>query len=192
MPGMTTDQLPLLMMIAGIGILGWLIIRRRMLRVARQRGGPQAGVPAAAPKLKYNSQAHIRPSTYTGVGSMGAPADALQWQLDLHDLGRELKAELDNKLVAVRSVTQAYDRSSRRLLALIRVAERSISAETGILGRLRTLSEQGFTVEQIAIETGLSETDVIELTDICGLAFRSESNRCRQTPESLGAASCRH
>ena len=168
MPGFASENTQLLMMLMGIGIFGWLMMRGRLSR--RSAGGRLAGRgPSQSPsiaKLKYNSQAEIRPATYSGIGSVHAPADALQWQLDLHDLGRELKAELDCKLIAVRTMTESYDRASRRLLALIHAAERSQCAELGIIERIHAQRTQGWTTEQIANEIGLSETDVVELLSI--------------------------
>ena len=168
MPGFATENTQLLMMMLGIGIFGWLMMRGKL---SRRSAGTRISsrVPTQSPslaKLKYNSQAEICPSTYSGIGSVHAPADALQWQLDLHDLGRELKAELDCKLIAVRSMTEAYDRASRRLMALIHAAECSQGAELGIIGRVQMHHAQGWTAEQIANEIGLSETDVVELLSI--------------------------
>ena len=177
MPSLTTGNPQLLMMLAGIGLLCWLMVRSRMTRRATApRSAPTTATTASTAKLKYNSQAQIRPANFAGTGSVNAPADALQWQLDLHDLGRELKAELDCKLIAGRRMTQDYDRASRRLLALIRAAEHAQAPEQGILSRIQSRHAEGWSSGQIANEIGLSETDVLELIPISSsLPSRSES-----------------
>lgn len=172
MPSLSNELLQALMMLGGMGLLCWTFIRSRM----RKRAGRVTAPAAAATTigLKYNSQATIKPSNFSGLRSMSAPAEALQWQLDLHDLGRELKAELDCKLLAVREMTAAYDRASRRLLALIHAAERDAPAQLGILKTIETLKSEGLSRELIANRVGLSETDVEELSLLNDIRTRSE------------------
>lgn len=162
MPENSFEYLPSLMMFVGMGIVCWLLMRSRLRRRATGLYSPASGPP----QLKYNSQAQVKPTHFSGRGSLGAPAEVLQWQLDLHDLARELKGELDTKLIAVRSVTQAYDRASQRLLALIQVAERAAVPESRLLANIAGLRAQGWSDPQIANEVGLSETDIRAIAPI--------------------------
>ena len=106
-----------LMMISGLGILCWLVIRSRS-------NGRRKAKPAVITKhLKHNSNASSQPEPFSGTQSLGAPTDVLKWQIELHDLGRDLKAELDSKMLAVRAITSQYDHAANRLSDLIRLSE---------------------------------------------------------------------
>lgn len=106
-----------LMMISGLGILCWIFIRSRSK-------GRRKSAPAVITKhLKHNSNASCQPEQFSGTQSLGAPNDVLKWQVELHDLGRDIKAELDAKILAVRSVTKQYDEAATRLADLIRLAD---------------------------------------------------------------------
>ena len=172
MPMLSIEHTQALMMLAGVALLCWMLIRKRMRRKLTHSGS--APIATGSVGLKYNSQAVVKPNNYSGLGSVSAPADALQWQLDLHDLGRELKAELDCKLIAVREMTQAYDRASRRLLALIHAAERSALSQPGVLQSIRELQGEGMSPALIAKQLNLSETDVAELSQLSDIQTCSE------------------
>ena len=104
-------------MIAGISIICWLLMRSNLRRKK------QAALPVRVATLKHNSNSSVPHTGFTGTHSLGAPTEVLKWQVELHDLGRDLKAELDSKLIAVRSITLSYDRAAQRLSELIRLAE---------------------------------------------------------------------
>ena len=124
-----------LMMISGLGILCWLFIRSRSK-------GRRKSAPAVITKhLKHNSNASCQPEQFSGTQSLGAPNEVLKWQVELHDLGRDIKAELDSKILAVRSVTQQYDEAASRLADLIRLADdETLHAEEG--SRISAASEK--------------------------------------------------
>jgi predicted Zn-dependent protease len=81
----------------------------------------------------------------------------------LHDLGRELKAELDCKLLAVQAMTEAYDQASERLVNLMRAAHQFGAADKNPVQLVQQLAAQGVTHSQIAKSLGLAEADVARL-----------------------------
>ncbi len=105
-----------LMIFAGVGILVWLLMRGRMGRRKRY-------AELKMQELRFNGNAKLKPIQFNGTKSLGAPADILNWQLELHDLGRELKGELDSKMLAVQNLTRQYDQAAQRLSELIKMAE---------------------------------------------------------------------
>jgi hypothetical protein len=150
---MTQEHLQQLMMIAGLGLVCWLMMRGKM------RGRRQLQMPTTF-SLGHNDNAQAASTPYTGTKSLGAPAEVLRWQVELHDLGRELKAELDSKLLAVRSMTLAYDQAARRLAEMIRLAEQVQLPAASPLAEARRLAALGWTPAKIAQTLSLDETDV--------------------------------
>lgn len=176
---MSQDHLQTLMMLAGLGLLCWLLMRGKM-RQRRQLGTSMSF------SLGHNANAQAQVGPFTGTKSLGAPADVLKWQVELHELGRELKGELDSKMMAVRSLVTNYDRAARRLAELIRMAEqvqmhvdsepqasvsqsaaRSLSASP--LDQVRQLGGLGWSPERIAHATSLSESEVHQLLTLTEL-----------------------
>ena len=104
-----------------------------------------------------------RGTQFRGTHSLGAPAEVLKWQVELHDLGRELKAELDSKLVAVRTMTTAYDQAARRLAEMIRLAEQVQPSPTSPWSEARRLSNLGWDPATIAGALGIGQTEVEQL-----------------------------
>lgn len=54
---------------------------------------------------------------------LDAPTDVLRWQVEMHDLSRDLKAELDSKIAALQAVIAMARRESERLESLLRQAK---------------------------------------------------------------------
>ncbi|MBX3422765.1 MAG: hypothetical protein KF752_14515 [Pirellulaceae bacterium] len=119
------DQLPLLMLIAGMGVMSWLLIRKR----ARSRR--QLDSVEFVKTLNSSLDGSLPPAKFSGAASVGAPKEVLQWQVELHELARQLKAELDTKIVVVRKLTVEYDRAAERLEKLIAQAQRLREPNTG-------------------------------------------------------------
>ncbi len=147
-----------MMMFSGIGILCWLMLRNRWKR--RRVAEPAVRVPP----LGYNANAAGRDGglAFTGTESLGAPRDVLKWQVELHDLGRELKAELDTKLPAVRALTKQYDQAAQRLGEMIRLADEVQSRESALQAAQR-LNRLGWPPDRIAQALDLTEPAVEDL-----------------------------
>jgi hypothetical protein len=155
-----SNNLQSLMMIAGISIICWLLMRSKMV------GKKRAELPVNVPSLKHNANAQVTHRGFSGTNSLGAPTEVLKWQVELHDLGRELKAELDSKLIAVRSMTLSYDRAAQRLSELIRMAEQVTVSPQSPLAEARRLSAQDWPNSKIATAIGISEEEVQQLLGI--------------------------
>lgn len=153
---MSQEHLQQLMMIAGLGLVCWLLMRGKM----RRRKHLQLPTTFS---LGHNGNAQAGVSPFTGTKSLGAPAEVLRWQVELHDLARELKAELDSKLLAVRAMTNSYDQAARRLAEMIRLAEQVQLPAGSPLAEVRRLSELGWEPAKIGQAVSLSETDVAQL-----------------------------
>lgn len=141
---MFNNQLQTLMMIAGIGLMCWVMLRGRLK--ARRRSDNQLILPS----LKHNGNASLGTSQFTGTASVGAPADVLKWQVEFYDLARQLKAELDSKMVAVRQLTLDYDRAANRLENLIRAADLSGVSSDQAERVAKHLSQAGWPQNRIA------------------------------------------
>ena len=154
---LSTENLQQLCMVSGIGILCWLMIRGRAK--ARYRNEPAVKIGP----MGYNANAKVVPSQYSGTRSLGAPAEVLNWQVELHELGRELKGELDSKLQAVRSITLQYEQAAQRLASLIELADKHSKTELPRI--VRNLRAEGWEPEKIARTIG---TEVALVEEILG------------------------
>mgnify|MGYP003678306497 CR=1 FL=1 len=155
---MSQDHLQQLMMLAGLGLICWLMLRGKMRR--------RRGQTSPTFSLGHNSNAKTTAASFSGTKSLGAPAEVLQWQVELHDLARELKGELDSKLVAVGAMTKSYDQAARRLAEMIRLAEQVQLTATSPLSESRRLAELGWEPARIASVLSLSESDVEQLLSV--------------------------
>ncbi len=86
---------------------------------------------------------------FQGTGSLGAPPEVLRWQVELHDMARELKAELDSKMLAVTALARSYEQASKRLSDMIRLAEQVEISPTSLLARAQDLRAAGLDDERI-------------------------------------------
>lgn len=133
-----------LLMMSGLGLFLWLFVRSRL---KTRRGHYQ--VSHICNQLKHNANAKLEPLEFRGTQSVGAPGDVLRWQVELHDLGRELKAELDCKLIATRNIAQSFDTAATKLEQLISAGQNIINRDSPAAQMIR-LAEAGFSHEQIA------------------------------------------
>ena len=104
-----------LLMVAGFVMLGW-VLARRQIRM-RKRVNRDA---RAANKALQQIRDHKEPA----VPLSDAPAETQRWQVALFDLQRELKAELDTRIVVVQTLLKQVDQRIERLAKL----EQSVGA----------------------------------------------------------------
>ncbi|HBE66900.1 MAG TPA: hypothetical protein DDW52_01995 [Planctomycetaceae bacterium] len=147
-----------MMRIAGGGIVVWLLIRGRMKR--RQK--TQA---LKIQNMKFNGTAQVKPEVFTGTKSLGANADTLKWQVELNDLGREIKGELDSKMLAVASLMRRSDQASNRLGELIKLAEDVRPHADSTYAKVRQLAAAGWKAEKIGRILGMPASDVALLLE---------------------------
>ncbi len=101
-----SNQTPQLMMLAGIVMLGWTLVRRQMK--ARKRSRQDDRQHRVALKQMGKQQANSMPLA-------DAPVETLRWQAAMFDLQRELKAELETKICVVQSLLNQVDERIARL-----------------------------------------------------------------------------
>ncbi len=109
-----TSQLTLL---AGIMLLGWLLVRRQLRSRSTLRS------------LKRDDQAVLRKQSLRdkpgAVPLQDAPPETQRWLVEMHDLQRELKAELDTKIVVVQTLLRQAD---ERIATLKREQQRTTAS----------------------------------------------------------------
>lgn len=118
------------MLCAGIALLCAVGLRKWY----RQYGGP-ARRKRARRELKASSQTK---SSAQGKGSgksrsqrlLDAPTDVVRWQVEMHELARDLKAEIDTKITVLQQVTLRAHHESERLEQLLHQLEEKTSART--------------------------------------------------------------
>jgi hypothetical protein len=54
--------------------------------------------------------------------SLAMPMEMMRWEVEMHDTARELKAELDTKMVALQTLIRSAREEQERLAKLIEVA----------------------------------------------------------------------
>lgn len=90
-----------MMMLAGIVLLGWILVRRQIR--SRRRLHTQS---VSERHLQQQLSESDKPR---GVPLASAPPEIQRWQVEIFDLQRELKAELDMKIVVVQSLIRQAD-----------------------------------------------------------------------------------
>ena len=90
-----------MMMLAGIVMLGWFLARRQISM--RRRLHQQS---TADRDLRKQRDFTDRP---TAMPLSTAPPEMQRWQVEMLDLQRELKAELDMKIVVVQTLIRQAD-----------------------------------------------------------------------------------
>lgn len=148
------DHVQTLMMLGGVGLLCWLMMRGRLK--ARRILDTSSGIPS----MKHNANVGRASNGFCGAASTGAPAEVLKWQVELYDLARQLKGELDSKISAVSKLTRDYDQAAVRLHALIAEAHKVKGAQMASTDLAGRLFAAGCTLEQISAGLSVSQDQV--------------------------------
>jgi hypothetical protein len=151
-------SLQAVMMVAGMALLCWMMLRsRRHSRSSRD-------LLAEFVPRKDRGQGRAKP--YTGTASAGAPQEVQRWQVEFYDIVRQLKAELDSKIVAVRQLSQDYESAANHLTKLI--AEARELNGTGLQAHQMAcrLRDAGCSTDQIASGLGIPVWQVQEFSSI--------------------------
>ena len=102
-----------MMMLAGLVLLGWVLIRHQV-RSRKRRHTQDMSDRELRRQLSKADQSN-------GMPLATAPPETQRWQVEMFDLQRELKAELDTKIVVVQSLIRQAD---ERIAALRAQANR--------------------------------------------------------------------
>lgn len=150
-----SEQTPQLMMLAGIVMLGWVLIRRQIRRrssVCREE------------RAHRQALRRIERESSLGAPLVDAPPQTARWQAAMHDLHRELKADLDTRIAVVQSLLDRLDARVEQLQHLEAAEPREpviacpLSREQR--NRAGRLLASGFTVEEVAASLQASVGDV--------------------------------
>ncbi|WP_202617415.1 hypothetical protein [Roseimaritima sediminicola] len=149
-----SDQTPQLMMLMGIVLLGWIMVRRQMK--ARRRSNQQDRQHRAAMRQMGRRQ-------QSGAPLADAPPETARWQAAMFDLQRDLKAELDTKICVVQSLLKQVDQRIARLESL--QADAPAALPPSPLGEEQAdqaarLDAQGYPAERIAAVLDVPVGDV--------------------------------
>ena len=104
--GLAPIQQAQLLLVAGFVMLGWVLARRQIK--SRRQHNQNARVANKAVKA-------IRDYKDPAVPLAGAPVETQRWQAAMFDLQRELKADLDTRIVIVQTLLQQVDQRIDRL-----------------------------------------------------------------------------
>lgn len=111
------QNLPQFTLVAGLALVCYLFMRRAATRSAGRPGsnsGNEIGEPS-------------RESTRDrALGD--APPEVVRWQVEMHETARDLKAELDSKMLALQSLIRLASEERMKLEAAIEAAERTGAA----------------------------------------------------------------
>jgi len=105
-----TSQQSQLMLLAGLVLMGWILIRRQLK--SRYRQYQQTRIDGDYVKTLAKSDSP------RGIPLATAPPETQRWQAEMLDLQRELKAELDMKIAVVQSLIRQADEKIARLSAM--------------------------------------------------------------------------
>ena len=152
-----------LLMVAGFIMLGWVLARRQLS--LRSRVNRETRVTDKALK-------EIREAKQPSVPLADAPVETQRWQVAMFDLQRELKAELDTRIVVVQSLMRQLDQRIDVLtsqgglmpIPLEPEADDAAPLDTTILPMhhqtIADLARKGHTSSEIADKLGLPVGDV--------------------------------
>jgi hypothetical protein len=109
------QHLPQLGFAAGLALACWLLMRR-IGRQSRENSDRQVG--------------ELSPDKSRGRALLDAPPEVARWQVELHETARELKAEIDSKLLALQALVNVAREERERLEAALEQAKAIEPAKT--------------------------------------------------------------
>jgi hypothetical protein len=98
------------MLLAGMVLMGWMLIRRQIVARRRQHKEDRTGSDFVKQLSRADAPA--------GVPLASAPPETQRWQAEMLQLQRELKAELDMKVAVVNALLRQADEKINQLAAL--------------------------------------------------------------------------
>ncbi len=139
-----------LLAVAGFVMLGWVLARRQI----RMKKRVNIESRAANKELE-----RIRTRKDPVLPLSDAPPETQRWQVGLFDLQRELKAELDTRIVVVQSLLRQVDAKILRLTELqggtVAVGKSPEPNSSDRRGEIEALVMKGHTSAEIATATRL-------------------------------------
>jgi hypothetical protein len=140
-----------LWLLAGFVLLGWVMARRQVR--LRKRVHDET-------RVAHRELDKIRNHREIAVPLCDAPPETQRWQAALFDLQRELKAELDTRIMVVQTLLRQVDQRIETLQSM----DAAATVRQSIVGQQQTaiadLVRGGHTAPEIAARTGLPIGDI--------------------------------
>lgn len=154
---MADTQRAQLLAVAGFVMLGW-VLARRQIRMKKRVSVENRAANKELEKIRTRKDPILPLSD--------APAETQKWQVALFDLQRELKAELDTRIVIVQTLVRQADAKIQRLTELQNEAAKTVAAASPLSplesrrDEVESMVGRGHTAAEIAAATGLPVGDV--------------------------------
>ena len=132
-------------------MLAWVLARRKI------RAGKRVNADTRrANKVIQSMREHKEPS----IPLSGAPIETQRWQAAMFDLQRELKAELDTRIIIVQTLLKQVDEKIDTLNNLQADPNTALPPDSSIRAKMQELMQRGLNAREIAMKTGMSLNDV--------------------------------
>ncbi|MBN2021253.1 MAG: hypothetical protein JW809_00525 [Pirellulales bacterium] len=153
------DPTSLALLLAGMAVLAWVLLRRSHRYFGGRRLRPQ-WVTTPRPRSPGEAGHHLT-----------APTEMIQWEVEMHKTARDLMATLDNKMSALEALIQDADRAAARLEAARRGEPAApLRPADACREAVHVLADYGFSPGDIASRLGVDREGVERL-----LARREET-----------------
>ena len=154
--------LPTLIVLVLLAVMIGVMLLRVQRYYARPRSsGPSGGSASCA---EHSSRTGVSPGTH----QLGAAREMIEWEVQMHDLVREMSGQMNSKMAALEHLVREADRAAARLEAALDKASRSregqarevqaregeAPAEPPEMARPRELARQAPVSEDVSPSTG--------------------------------------
>jgi hypothetical protein len=153
-PAMANMQAAQFLMVGGFVMLAWVLVRRRI------RTGKRFHQETRAANKVIKGMRHRKEPS---IPLSDAPAETQRWQAAMFDLQRELKAEMDTRIMVVQTLLNQADDRIAKLNGVQAGLTQPSKPESSLRLQIRELLNRGHNAREIATPMGLPLGDV-ELT----------------------------
>lgn len=139
------------LMVGGFVMLAWVLARRK-IRAGKRINADTKRANRLIKELRENKEPSVPLS--------GAPVETQRWQAAMFDLQRELKAELDTRIVIVQTLLKQVDHKIEALSTLQANTTETDTSDASSHSKIKELMQRGLNAREIAIKLGLSLNEV--------------------------------
>lgn len=150
----STMQAAQFLMVGGFVMLAWVLARRKI------RAGKRVNEDTRRANRAIKS---MRQHTEPSVPLSGAPVETQRWQAAMFDLQRELKAELDTRIIVVQTLLNQVDEKINKLDSMQAGLHENAVPDSSIRSRIQELMQRGLNAREIAMKMGMP-VNAVELT----------------------------
>lgn len=150
----STMQAAQFLMVGGFVMLAWVLARRKI------RAGKRVNEDTRRANRAIKS---MRQHTEPSVPLSGAPVETQRWQAAMFDLQRELKAELDTRIIIVQTLLNQVDEKINKLDSMQAGLHENAVPDSSIRSRIQELMQRGLNAREIAMKMGMP-VNAVELT----------------------------